>query len=252
MNQQLRFLLVALLTASRLTAAEGTEKDTSGTNPTLLLRSLNLSDEYSELQTGDYLNNFSLKYTEPFMDGKMSLRLTVPALWTDAGPGGSGLGDISLKWTWVAKVAKQDGWVFNTELYAPTGDEFFTGDQWVLAPGVTYVRFLSPEVIVAPAYVHSFGFAGNSSAPDINAGTVDIYLVYRPKGKSWWLTGDLTAAMNYENTDQLPMNFELQYGCKLGKMGSATVNGFLRPGIGIGDDRPYDWNLQAGISIIGF
>ena len=69
MKQQLRFLLLALLSVSRLTAAEGTEKDTSGTNPTLLLRSLNLSDEYSELQTGDYLNNFSLKYTEPFMDG---------------------------------------------------------------------------------------------------------------------------------------------------------------------------------------
>ena len=252
MTPATRLLISSLLVFPGTLMAEDTAKDTSGTNPTLLLRSLNLSDEYSSLQSGDYLNNLSLKYTEPFMDGKMSLRLTVPALWTDAGPGGSGLGDISLKWTWVASVAKTDGWVINTELYAPTGDEFFTGDQWVLAPGVTYVRFLSPEVIVAPAYVHSLGFAGNESAVDVNAGTIDLYLVYRPKGKTWWLTADLTASMNYENTDQTPMNFELQYGRKLGSLGSATVNGFLRPGIGFGDDRPYDWNLQAGISIIGF
>jgi len=245
-------LSLALAASLAAHAADDTAKDTSGTNPTLLLRSVNLSNEYSELQSGHYLNNLSLKYTEPFMDGKMSLKLNVPALWTDAGPGASGFGDISLKWTWVASVAKTDGWVINAELFAPTGDDFFTGDQWVAAPGITYVRFLSPEIIVAPAYVHSLGFAGNERAADVNAGTVDLYVVYRPQGKLWWLTADLTASINYENTNQTPMSFELSYGRKLGKLGGSTVNGFLRPGIGIGEDRPYDWSIQAGISIIGF
>lgn len=252
MNVHAVSLALALAASLVSHAADETLKDTSGTNPTLLLRSLSLSDEYSTLQTGDYLNNLSLKYTEPFMDGKMSMRLTVPALRTDLGPGASGLGDMSLKWTWVASVAKRDGWVFNTELYAPTGDDFFTGEQWVLAPGVTYVRFLSPEFIFAPAYVHSSGFAGNKSAPNVNVGTIDLYLLYRPLGKNWWLTADFTVAYNFESTDVLPMNFELQYGFKIGKWGPAAVNGFLRPGIGIGDDRPYDWNIQAGISIVGF
>jgi hypothetical protein len=240
------FLVVPIL------AEENSVKDTSGTNPTLLLRSFNMSNEYSQLQSGDYLNELTLKYTEPLMDGKMSLRLNMPTLWTDAGPGESGLGDISLKWTWVANVSKTDGWVVNTELYAPTGDDFFTGDQWVMAPGITYVRFLSPEIIFAPAYLHSLGFAGNSGAVDVHAGTVDFYLVYRPQGESWWLTADLTLSMNYYNADQTPMSFELQCGRKLGNMGVATVNGFLRPGIGFGDDRLYDWSIQAGISIIGF
>jgi hypothetical protein len=244
--------LLCSLAGASAQAADNLAKDTSGTNPTLLLRSLNLSNEYSKLQSGSYLNNLSLKYTEPFMDGKMSLKLNVPALQTDAGPGGSGLGDMSLKWTWVASVAKTEGWVVNSELYAPTGEDFFTGEQWVVAPGITYVRFLSPEVIVAPAYVHSLGFAGNERAVDVNAGTIDLYVVYRPQGQSWWLTADLTMSLNYENTAQTPMNFELQYGRKLGKVGGATVNGFLRPGIGIGDDRPYDWNLQIGLSLIGF
>lgn len=233
-------------------ADETSVKDTSGTNPTLLLRSANFSNEYSELQSGGFLNDLTLKYTEPFMDGKMSMRLNIPNLWTDAGPGESGLGDMSLKWTWVANITQTDGWVINTELYAPTGDKFFTGDQWVLAPGITYVRFLSPEVIIAPAYVHSLGFAGNDSAVDLNAGTVDLYLVYRPAGEKWWLTSDLTLSMNYENADQKPMSFELSYGRKLGRLGDSTVNGFLRPGIGFGDDRPYDWSFQIGLSIIGF
>ena len=67
---------------------------------------------------------------------------------------------------------------------------------------------------------------------DVNAGTVDLYVVYRPQGESWWLTADLNMSVNYERTEQTPMSFELQYGRKLGNLGGATVNGFLRPGIG--------------------
>ena len=111
----MKHLTLGLAPIVPVCADENPAKDTSGTNPTLLLRSVNLSNEYSELQSGNYLNNLSLKYTEPFMDGKMSMKLNVPMLWTDAGPGGSGLGDMSLKWTGVASIAKTDGWFINTE-----------------------------------------------------------------------------------------------------------------------------------------
>ncbi len=232
--------------------AQEDAKDTSGTNPTLLLRNFSLNNEYQSLSNSNYFNALSLKFTQPFNEGKMSLTLKAPAFWTDISGDESGLGDISLKWAWVASVDQKEGWVTTTELFMPTGDDFFTSDKWTLAPGVAYVRFLSPEVIVAPAYVHSFSFAGNDSRPDIHSGTLDLYLVWRPKGEKWWITSDLTFGMNYEDTDQTPMSFEVQYGRNLGKLGSSAVNGFIRPGVGFGDDRPYDWNIECGLSIVGF
>jgi hypothetical protein len=245
-------LLAATLIGSTAFADDGKAVDKSGTNPTLLLRSAGLSNEYSALSSGGYLDTMSLKFTQPFDDGKMSLRLNVPHLWTDRGPDRSGFGDLSLKWTWVAKVTKQDGWVASAEVAAPTGSSAFTSDQWIAAPGITYVRFLGPELILAPAYVHRFSAANEATRADTNAGTVDLYVVYRPTGKSWWLTGDFAVGVDYEDSGKTPMSFALQCGFKLGKLGDSVVNGFIRPSIGIGDDRANDWSAEAGISVIGF
>jgi hypothetical protein len=30
----------------------------------------------------------------------------------------------------------------------------------------------------------------------------------------------------------------------------AAINGYIRPGIGIGADRPYDFNIEVGISLV--
>lgn len=232
--------------------AQEQAKDTSGTNPTLLLRSSTLTNEYADLANGYYLNTTSLKATLPFQEGSMNLVFDLPLVTTDALGGETGLGDFSLKWNWVAAADREDAWVTSAKILFPTGDDFFTTDQWAFSPGLTYVRFLSPEFILAPAYVHSFSFAGDSSRPDLHSGAFDLYLVWKPSGKSWWLTADLTLGMNYEDSDQTPMSFELQCGKNFGKIGPAALNGFVRPGIGIGADRPYDWSVEVGVSLIGF
>jgi hypothetical protein len=167
------FALAFSLTAG---AADAT-KDTSGTNPTVLLRSATLSNEFAELVNGTYLNSTSLKGTLPFMDGSMNLVFELPLLTTDALGGQTGIGDVSVKWNWVASVDRVDGWVPSAKLFFPTGDDFFTSDKWVFAPGITYARFISKEFIIAPAYVHSFSFAGDSARPDLHAGAFDLYLV---------------------------------------------------------------------------
>lgn len=245
-------VLTTIILCSSSAFAQDETKDTSGTNPTVLMAGFTLTNEYAELPNSNYLNSTTLKAIQPFMDGSMNLILEVPFLTTDALGGESGIGDLALKWNWVASVDREDGWVPSAKLFMPTGDNFFTSDQWAFAPGITYARFLSPEFILAPAYVHTFSFAGDDSRPDLHAGAFDLYLLWKPKGKDWWLTADLTLGINYKDTDQTPMSFELQCGKQLGKLGPAAVNGFIRPGIGIGDDRLYDWNAEIGVSIIGF
>jgi hypothetical protein len=51
----MKHLTLGLAPIVPVCADENPAKDTSGTNPTLLLRSVNLSNEYSELQSGRIL-----------------------------------------------------------------------------------------------------------------------------------------------------------------------------------------------------
>jgi hypothetical protein len=73
------------------------------------------------------------------------------------------------------------GLITSGELGAPTASEDVLGSgKWTIAPGITWANFLSPEIIVAPAYVHTFSFAGDNDRGDINRGDFDLYFVYKP------------------------------------------------------------------------
>ncbi len=229
-------------------------KDNSGTNPAVLNRSFSFSNEYRFLQDDHYYDVASFKYTEPFMDGRASIRLNAPVNATDVGPGGEfGLGDIAAKLTYILYVDRQMGLIVSGEIGAPTASEDVLGSgKWTFAPGVTWANFLTPEIIIAPAYVHTISFAGDGDRAEINRGDFDLYMVYKPKGERWWVTGDFTASYDFESKNT-PLSFEVSLGRNLAVLeNGAAVNGYLRPGVGIGEDRPYDFNIEAGLSIVGF
>ncbi|CDZ68132.1 Conserved hypothetical protein [Neorhizobium galegae bv. orientalis] len=236
-------------------ASTGAEpKDTSGTNPAVLTRSFSISNEYRFLPDDQYFDLLDFRYTEPFLDGRAAVRLTIPFSATDIlGGSESGIGDISAKLSWVPYMSRQQAFILSTEVYAPTATEDALGSgKWVIAPGITWAYFASREIIIAPAYIHSFSFAGDASRPDVNRGDFDFYLVYKPHGKRWWITSDFTASHDFA-ADKNPVSWEVSFGTNLAKLESgAAINGYIRPGIGIGHDRPYDFNIEVGISIVNF
>jgi hypothetical protein len=240
--------------AQMTTTPEIAPADTSGTNPAVLIRTLTLSNEYLRLPTGNYSNITNFRFAEPFADGRMNIRFTVPVVATDVlGDGNFGLGDIGVKWNWVADLNAKTALLFSTELIAPTASKNVLGTgKWVLAPAVTYAFFVNKNIIVAPAYIHNFSIAGDGNRENVHRGDFDLYVVYTSDDKSWWLTSDLTLSLNYQN-GKLPASWEVQYGLNLAKLpGGGALNAYIKPGIGIGGDRFYDWNLEVGISIIGF
>lgn len=184
----------------------------------------------------------------------MAVRFTVPVDATDVtGDDLVGISDMSAKFTWVAHVDQRQAFILSSELFAPTASEDVMGTgKWVLAPGITWANFVSPNVIVAPAYVHNFSFVGENDRADVNRGDFDLYVVYKPKGERWWITSDLTVSYDFE-TDKIPASWELAFGRNLAVLESgAAVNGYIRPGIGLGEDRPHDYNIEVGLSIVGF
>lgn len=229
------------------------ETDTSGTNPAVLTRTLSLSNEYRFLGDSHY-DATLLRYTEPFLDGRAAIRLTLPFNVTDlTGDGVTGFGDIAAKFSWIPPVDRLQAFVLSAEIFAPTADEDALGTgKWVAAPGLTYARFVSREVMVAPALIHNFSFAGDDDQADVSRTDFDFYVVYRPHGKRWWITSDITISHDFES-DKTPASWELAFGRNLaGLAGGAAINGYIRPGIGLGADRPYDANIEVGLSIVNF
>jgi hypothetical protein len=229
------------------------EADKTGTNPTVLSRTFNVLNEYLSRPAGSYLNTTTVRYTEPFADGRMSLRLSVPfAAMHVGGVTDSGLGDIAAKWTWVAHLDRREGYVVSAELFAPTAGQRSLGTgKWVFAPGLTYVYFASKEIIIAPALVHNVSFAGDGGRQNVNSTNFDLYTLYKPVGQNWWLTSDLTIGHNWiANTN--PTSWKLALGTTIGKLGDGVVNLTVKPGVGIGADRPFNWSLEVGLAVVGF
>lgn len=229
-------------------------KDTSGTNPAVLTRTLAISNEYRFLPDDEYYDITNLRYTEPFLDGKASVRLTVPLDGTNlTGDDEFGIGDVAAKFSWIPYLSRRQAFILSTEIYAPTASEDVLGTgKWVAAPGLTWAYFASPEIIIAPAYIHNFSFAGDSDRAEVNRGDFDFYVVYKPHAKRWWLTSDVTASYDFE-AKTAPMSWEVALGFNLGKLANGgAINGYIRPGIGIGNDRPYDFNMEVGVSLVNF
>jgi hypothetical protein len=107
--------------------------DTWGTNPAVLTRTFQISNEYRWLPDNQFFNQTLLRYTEPFFDGKASARLTVPQDATDLTCDDEfGLGDVSAKFSYVAYVSRRQAFILSTEIYARTATEDVLGTgKWV-------------------------------------------------------------------------------------------------------------------------
>jgi len=242
------------ISAGTLPSHAEDQLDNSGTNPVVLSRSLGISNEYKFLSDDRYFDVATVKYTEPFADGRASLKVSLPVAATDIGAAHSpGLGDLSAKLSWIPYADARMGFVLSSEIGLPTaGETAFGSGKWTIAPGVVWANMVTPELIIAPALIHTVSFAGDDARGDINRSDFDLYIVYKPKGERWWVTGDLTASYDFEN-QKTPMSFEVSFGRNLAFLeNGAAVNGYIRPGIGLGEDRPYDYNIEAGLTVVGF
>jgi hypothetical protein len=248
-------IVTAMLTqAATAQPTEGEAKDKSGTNPAQLTRSFQFGADLRWLPNGRWIHQPNVRYTEPFADDRMSIQLKAPLVSTnlDRGREKTGLGDISAKWTWVAHIDPHQAIVLSTEVTAPTASEKVMGvGKWTVGPGITYAAFLSPEWIVAPAAVYVSSFGGDALRSSVSRLDFDLYAVFKPKGQNWWITQDLTVSRDFM-TRKWPATYRVALGMNIGKIGDAAVNLAIRPGIGIGVDKPFRYSLEVNMTIVGF
>jgi hypothetical protein len=228
--------------------------DKSGTDPTKFLRQVRLNYEYASTANDASVNTLSFSYVQPFAEQTMNLRFKLPLLHSDvSGSSETGIGDFSVRYNWLADITQSYGLLVGAELLADTAtDDSLGRGKWVISPLATYAIFLNSNMIFAPTYQHNLSFAGDDARNDVNESVFDFYFVYTADDKESWVTVDPALVIDWENNEAIPFSIEVQYGRKLGTLWGGAVNGFIQPGIGIGQDRAIDWNIEVGISIIGF
>jgi hypothetical protein len=235
-------------------AAGDASEDKSGTDPTKFLRSVRLTYEYAQTPGDASVNTIALAYVQPFAGQAMNLRFKLPVIATDlSGEQEWGLGDFSVRYNWLAEITPAHAWLLGAELTADTATEDAMGrGKWILSPLATYAMFLSKSMIFAPTYQHNFSVAGDDARKDVHESVFDFYFVYTAEDKQSWVTVDPTLGVDWEGDQDTPFTIEVQLGRRLGTLWGGAFNAYIQPGAGIGQDRPYDWNIEIGVNVTGF
>lgn len=263
------------------------QKPAIATNPTFLFRTLSLSPEWDRLADGRHATKISVGYTEPFLGNSMSLGVSVPfssptsaadtsfllphttnlfgseSLKGSSTPGGGSasddqstqsiaLGDILLKLQWIPYVTPHHGVLLTTSVSLPTsGNDLVGSGKWTITPSVAYARFWGPRLLVAQFFQQQTSFAGSERRTQVNRSDLDLYMVYSGRSLLWWVTSDLNLGIDEANHNKTPASATISYGRGLRRMFGGSLNGSVQAGAGIGDDRPYNVMVSAGISLVG-
>jgi hypothetical protein len=226
--------------------------DKSGTNPLNLQTEFRLFNEYQGHRGGRYFNTTTFQYVQPFAQHTAAARIRLPLVATDLGGGGDfGFGDFNLRFNYVPRITHKYGILTGVETFWDTASESTLGSgRNVVAPVFVYALFLPNKALFAPAYQQFIDIGGEDTWRKINQGAFDFYYVKLVK-KGWWIL-DPTLTLDYEGNPAVSGQVELERGFIIGPQGKGVASWYIRPGVGIGATRAYDWNLEVAYKVVGF
>jgi hypothetical protein len=247
-------LLTALLISTTPALAQNKQQDNSGTNP------VNFTWDwrsYLELQHLPHGDNSSIVHTieQRVPLGKYQFRYRVRQRWLSFDPDGNGtsteingIGDFDVRFLAVPLVDQRYALATGLEITFDTASNVRLGaGKHTLGPQIFAVLFKPPGggQLVAPAYQFVFDVAGDDDRPDVRRSQFDLFYLWLAQSKKWWMMANPQAVIDHENDVEFAL-FEAEYG----RMMFAGLSSYLRPSIGLGDERPYDWSAEGGFKVI--
>jgi hypothetical protein len=231
--------------------------DLTGSNPLLFLPTLTLRNDYQNVRSSLWQNVTTLGYAQPVQNGKANVRLNVPFVYNNlSGKDRFGLGDLALKYNFLPVVKMRgpipvSGVFVGIEGIFDTAnrDEFGRGKNILSVEGGVG-RFLSGGRIIAPALKYNRSISGSGNRADVNELFLDLYMVKQFGGRTAAvLTIDPQIGVSFANNNHMPALVKVAYQFSPSKPGH---NVFIRPAVGVGKWRPYDWSIEVGYAIVGF
>ena len=268
-------LLILLIVAASPALAQEEKKDDTGTNPVNFTYDFRFITEMQWLPNdgGSQLKH-TLEWRAPL--GKDVKNLGGGGLFSDMGkkfglrtrfyyknlslndpssdPFGSssvsGIGDIDARLLWLAHASKKWALAPGLEAFFNTASNDYLGSgKTTLAPVVFVALFnmLGRGSLFAPGYQYVFDVGGDDNRDDISRSQIDLYFVWvLAQGKNWLLL-DPQIILDHKNSKEF-MTVDAEWGFMI--VPKSGISGYVRPGVGVGSDRPFDWNLEFALKFI--
>ena len=271
-----RFVLLLFLLALTSPAAVLAQEDNTGTNP------INFTYDarfYTELSDLDFANASMLTNTFEFraplgrtlanlgvregffgdLGSKYALRLKFrhKSLNMDAADGNafgnasvSGIGDLDVRFLAVPFVNQKYAIATGVEAYFPTAtnDALGTG-RVALVPQIFFGFFgvLGGRSMFVPGYLYVADVGGDDGRTQLSQHKIDVYFVWILANMKNWLIINPQANFDTGN-DQNIFLVDAEFGFMIPPVPGAST--YLRPGVGFGDDKPFDWTFEFGLKFI--
>ncbi len=158
----------------------------------------------------------------------------------------SGIGDFDARIISVAHATSKFAIAPGLEAFFNTASNDVIGSgSTTLAPVVFFGFFnlMGKYSIFAPGLQHQFSVEGNKVSRTI----LDIYYVKMlAKGKNWLIINP-QPIFDWENNTQY-MVVDVEWGFMI--VPKSGIAGYVRPGFGIGADRPFNYNFEFAIKFV--
>ena len=161
----------------------------------------------------------------------------------------SGMGDTDFRFLAVPHVTQKMGVAAGIEAFLPTATNDLLGsDNYVLRPQV-FVGFfglIGKNSIFAPGYLYAFD-VGGSDRPPVEQHQFDIYFVWLLAQMKHWLIVNPQVNLDQENNKDIFL-IDVEFGYTIPQLPGTSIH--VRPGAGLGGDKPFDWSFEFGVRFI--
>ena len=264
-------LLIALVCPAMVAAQDEAKKeDDTGTNPINFTYDARFYTETSWLRPDNsslITNTFELRmplgrtmanltnqklgiFNDLGSRHALRLKYRYKSLNTEAGQGQntniSGAGDLDFRYLYIPHVTNKWGLAAGIEAFFPTATNDALGSgKTVLRPQLFagFFGLFGKNSIFAPGILYLFDVAGDDNRASVNQWQMDIYFVWLLAQKRHWLIINPAPVLDVENNKEF-MIVDVEFGAMIPQLPGAGIH--LRPGFGVGKDRPLDWTFEFG------
>jgi hypothetical protein len=241
--------MVASLILVSASLAVAQEKDNSGTNPVNFTYDFRMWTE-RQMPVGDLsVTKTTFEYRAPLSE-KVAARFRGYRMDVSVGSStATGFGDMDARLLWVPKTSPKGAFVLGLEATFNTASHSVLGTgKTTLGPQAFLVIFQPLGIkgaLLAPAYQYVFDIAGDDDRADVSRSAFDLFFVWLAGDKKHWVVINPTVIIDHENEKEFAI-------CEVeaGQMMFGPTSSYIRPGFGIGDDKPYEWNIEFGFKVI--
>jgi hypothetical protein len=266
-------LATVLLLAASTTFAQEKKKDNTGTNPIKFTYDYRL---YTELQhfknnagsqnrnimefrmpLGSDLANVMGQEAGFYRDLGSKYQLRFRAYYnnlslndTSSAPFGSnsvsGIGDFDARFLYLPYVGNKWGIAVGLEAFFNTASSDILGSGRTNLAPIAFVplfNILGKGSIFAPGYQYVFNVDGDPTSRS----QIDLYFVWGLAAGKNWLIINPQIVIDHENSAEF-MVVDAEWGFMIAPQ--SGVSGYIRPGIGVGEDRPFNYNLEFAVKFV--